>query len=926
MTVYFHRRALRAVAALTCALLAACGGTDPEKLLISAKAYLDKGEPRSAAIELKTALQKTPDSAEARYLLGKALLANEEPAAAVLELRKALELKYPRELVVPELARALFELAQNKEIVAQFADTMLENRLAQANLKTTVAMAQARLGAGPAATLALQQALAAVPDHVPAQNAVARLLAVNGDREAATKATQEIIAAGRGDAETFVLQGDLLVFVSNDKDGAIAAYRKALALTKNHLPAHAGILQLQIATQDVKGASEQVEAMKGVRPGNVITRYFEAQLAHLKKDDKTARELVLQLLKSAPDHPQLNQLAGAIELSSGSAVTARSYLNKALQAAPGNATARRMLASTYLRSGESAKALELLQPLLADNSLDSNAMAIAGEAHMQAGDLDKAAALFTQAAKANPGNVASLTALARTRFLKGDAAGAVADLQQIAAADTGGTVADLELITTQMRRRDYQGALMATDGLERKMSGKPLSLQLRGAAYLGLRDTANARASFERALALDSAYFPAAANLAALDMADKKPQAAQQRFETILKAEPGHLRAMLALAELRARSGAAKPEVTEMLANAVRRNPSEATAHLALVNNLLANKQFEAAVAAAQQADASLPAQPTILDALGRAQHAAGQPNQALATFNKIIALQPGNPSAYLRIADLKHATKDDDAAADTLRRAQAAAPDAVIPVQRLIALEVQRGRFAEALKAARDVQKRQPAHSLGFVFEGDTLRAQKNDAAALAAYRLGLAKTGGEIAAPRVHSVMLAMGKKADADQFAAAWTKDHGPDVGFAVYLGDSALARGDFNAAEAAYRRVAEREPNHVAALNNIAWLMVRAGKAGALTFAEKANELQPNQPALMDTLAMALAADKRVDQAIELQKKALLLAPDRNSLRLNLARFHIQAQQRPEARELLEALDKLGDKLPERAEVKALLASL
>ena len=90
--------------------------------------------------------------------------------------------------------------------------------------------------------------------------------------------------------------------------------------------------------------------------------------------------------------------------------------------------------------------------------------------------------------------------------------------------------------------------------------------------------------------------------------------------------------------------------------------------------------------------------------------------------------------------------------------------------------------------------------------------------------------------------------------------------------------------------------------------------------------KANEIQPNQPLLMDTLALALAAEKRVDQAIELQKKALALAPASSTLRLTMARLHIQAGQKPQARELLEALAKLGDKLPEQGEVKSLLETL
>jgi predicted Zn-dependent protease len=78
--------------------------------------------------------------------------------------------------------------------------------------------------------------------------------------------------------------------------------------------------------------------------------------------------------------------------------------------------------------------------------------------------------------------------------------------------------------------------------------------------------------------------------------------------------------------------------------------------------------------------------------------------------------------------------------------------------------------------------------------------------------------------------------------------------------------------------------------------------------------------------MDTLALALAAEKRIDQAMELQKKALALAPDNDILRLTLARLYLQAGQKPQARELLESLAKIGDKFSEQAAVKTLLAGL
>ena len=94
-------------AGLCIGLLAACGGDSPQALVKSAKDYLAKGDPNAAVIQLRNALQKAPDSAEARYLLGTALTDRGDAAGAVKELRRALQLGYPTEQVLPTLARAL---------------------------------------------------------------------------------------------------------------------------------------------------------------------------------------------------------------------------------------------------------------------------------------------------------------------------------------------------------------------------------------------------------------------------------------------------------------------------------------------------------------------------------------------------------------------------------------------------------------------------------------------------------------------------------------------------------------------------------------------------------------------------------------------------------------------------------------------------
>ena len=50
--------------------LVSCGQKTPQELVAEAKQYEKKGDTKAAIIELKNALQKNPDEAEARYFLG----------------------------------------------------------------------------------------------------------------------------------------------------------------------------------------------------------------------------------------------------------------------------------------------------------------------------------------------------------------------------------------------------------------------------------------------------------------------------------------------------------------------------------------------------------------------------------------------------------------------------------------------------------------------------------------------------------------------------------------------------------------------------------------------------------------------------------------------------------------------------------------
>jgi Flp pilus assembly protein TadD len=144
--------------------------------------------------------------------------------------------------------------------------------------------------------------------------------------------------------------------------------------------------------------------------------------------------------------------------------------------------------------------------------------------------------------------------------------------------------------------------------------------------------------------------------------------------------------------------------------------------------------------------------------------------------------------------------------------------------------------------------------------------------------------------------------------------------------MHLGDIATARKDYPAATQHYRNALEIQPNNALVLNNLAWVYGEMKSPKAMEYAEKANQLAPNQPPFMDTMAMLLVSKGETAKAVELLRKALEISPQATAIQLNLAKVLIGAGRKDEARKELDALAKLGEKFSAQSEVARLQKDL
>jgi predicted Zn-dependent protease len=142
----------------------------------------------------------------------------------------------------------------------------------------------------------------------------------------------------------------------------------------------------------------------------------------------------------------------------------------------------------------------------------------------------------------------------------------------------------------------------------------------------------------------------------------------------------------------------------------------------------------------------------------------------------------------------------------------------------------------------------------------------------------------------------------------------------------VADVLLSRGEFELALTRYEVQLKRSPDSLPVLNNVAWLRSRLGKPGARELAERGLKLNPDYAALRDTYATVLANEKEFSKAINQQRQLVSDQPDQPAFRFNLAEILIQSGDKAAAKAELEGLAKLGPKLPQQAQVQALLKTL
>ena len=868
---------------LTVGIIGCNKSQDLAALVEEAKQYQQKGDAKAAIIQLKNALRKSPDDAQARLLLGSIYAQTGDPLSAEKELRKAESLGIKRDRMAPELGRTLLELGKFQEAldetmpVAGTPDTP--------ELQDLRGSAYLGLGKQEQAKEAFQSILTTKPNDPRGLVGMAKYSAASKDFVSAARFVDQAVTKNPTYGEAWKLRGDL-ARVSADSQGARKAYDEAIKLMPTNTAALIGRANVFIAARKFAEAKADVDAAQKIAPGVPLVFYTQSLLDFSQGKNAAALESIQHVLQVATENLPSILLAGAIETAVGANEQAEQHLRKYLQSDSSNVYARKLLASALLKNGQAKDAMAILTPAISAVQTDPQLWMIAGESLLQSKDFTKANEYFEKANTLAPKLSLVHTAMAMSQSGQGNNPKAISELELAASLDDKTTKPGIMLVMAQLRLKQYAKAMLAVEALDKKYPGDPQVLNLKGVVYLGMSDLKNARDSFDKALTRSPTYFPAVENLARLDMIDKKPDQAKRRFEAVLAAEPKNIAAMSSIAAIAVAVGKPEEAVT-WLQKASAVNPADVGPFLQLGRYYLQSGAKEKAFALGQKLFAANDKNVEVIDFLGHVQASNNDLPGALLTFRRLATLRPTSATPEMRIASVQVAMKDNGEAIASLKKAVALEPENLSAQIGLVSLQAKNGDGDAALKVARQIQKQRPDEPIGFVLEGDLFMLQKNARLAQKAYEQGIAIKKSGLLLTKLHQSMLAANNAKTADDRLLQWLRGNPDDTSARVYLADSLLARKQVKSAIEQYEIALKAVPQSVAIMNNLAYAYQLDKNPRALEVAENAYVIEPNNPSVMDTLGWILVEKNADARGLGLLQKANVLAPENEEIRFHLA---------------------------------------
>jgi len=492
------------------------------------------------------------------------------------------------------------------------------------------------------------------------------------------------------------------------------------------------------------------------------------------------------------------------------------------------------------------------------------------------------------------------------------------------------TVIGYALAFVHLRSGEFNEALKVAQGLRQHFPESAVAANLEGGAYAALGQMEKAQESFEAVLAIEPEFVQARTNLAALKAQAGDFEGAEAEYLAVLESEEANAKALIGLVALANRRGDAVA-ARRWLLKAVEADPQAIEPALALAKNYETAGEASAAVKQLAELAGRHPGNPKVLFELGAMQGRADQRVEAVGTYKRLVDATNGAADARVLLAQALLEAGETKESRRILKEALAEDPGHLVTVEALFQVLLRIDGPEAALNYAKRLRVRYPDAVWTNQLIGDLHLGAGRLGEAIGAYQTGWARHPTAGLAIALFRARVQHGRQ-EADQSQASlaslheWLALHPGDDTVRLALAEGLLSLGALEPARAEYETLKRSQGENPIVWNNLAWLYQQAGDARAVTHGERALELAPNQPAIIDTLGWILLEEGEVARATSLLKQAHLAAPDSMDIAFHYAAALHRSGDDAAAIEVLQSLLASEQSFPARAEATELLGKL
>ncbi len=614
------------------AIFATSGGNaEARQAFANARQFRDRGDVRSARIELMNAIKADPEWIDARVAQTEVLLILYDGIAAEAEIDRAVSLGLNPATVRHLYGHALYLQGKAQKAREQLLadDIPWEHQGYAARIMGKLAM---QVGDEQLARLSFNRAIELDRRNPELWVDIARFRADSGDQAGATNAVDEAVKLDPDNIRALQYRGELLRFQFG-LGAALPWFERALEIAPNDVPLlteYAATLGDMGRMTEMLTVARKIIALDG---RNLRAFFMQAVLAARAGNFGLARRLMLQTEGKIDNVPAVLLVQGIIEHGEGNYNAAADKFGRLVSIQPDNRQAQNLLARSLYLAGSAVDAVDVLKTQVNRPGAGPYALWLAGRALEAIDERGQAAGVMNRAAIHDSGRESAIVAEVPFGLLSAEAQRNSNDARAV-----------VPYIRALYNAGDYSTAFAHAKRLQ---EGNPGA----SAAHILVADVAAAMGDFDESLdALEQARSIRFSEPVMLRLVEvlRSRGAMQQSGETLaqyLAYNPGNIAALrwMAYAHLETKSWAVAAHLLENLRKRLGDNDALILAGLTQAYTGLG--QTDKAIAIGRMAYRVQPSSPVVSHLYGLAlMEDETRRQDAISLLEKAVAIMPENP------------------------------------------------------------------------------------------------------------------------------------------------------------------------------------------------------------------------------------------------------------------------------------------